>query len=94
MGQLTSKQKVSFPPDKHKLTIPFPLVHAVPCGDPLDVQLEEEPCEAQCVEVHGGVWKGMMIGNHLVDGVGQQAGPGSAQAQSGLWWEESRGRQS
>lgn len=35
----------------------------------------------------------MTIGSHLVGGAGQQAEPGSAQAQSGQWWEESRGWQ-
>ena len=61
--------------------------------DPLDAQLEGEPCEAQYGGVHGDVWMAMKIGNHWVNGAGQQTVPGSAQAQSGQWWEESHGVQ-
>lgn len=46
------------------------------------------------MEVHEGVWKVMTIDSHLVDGAEQKVEPGSAQAQSGQWWEGLSGRQS
>lgn len=60
-------------------------VHAGPCGDPSDAQLEGEPCEAQYVGVRGDVWKAMTIGIHWVGGAERPAESGSAQAQSSQW---------
>lgn len=86
------------PPSPEASTNRLPLchrrVHVGPYGNPSYAQAEGEPYGARCAGVRGDAWTAMGLGSHLADGAGWRAGPGSARARSGQWWEVVHGGQS